>query len=314
MEAADVGAIFSVFVAAYIAYGTLTVPGPIGKKLGLTMLRVGCVAGFALFMAAQSVNGMIETQIKVVAAARQDSATKAARWDEATEWSFPKSEVISLVMPGIFGYGISPREGHADDQYWGRVGQHRTQEEFLKNGKTGPVAGFLRHTGTGFYTGIMVVMVGLWAAAQSLRRRGSVFNFAERKALWFWLGMCVVSLLLAFGRYAPFYRLFYSLPYASTIRNPIKFMHTLNWALIVMFAYGVHGLVAQYLKSPAQKDSNAPTPKIAWWRRTTSFDRKWLIGCASLFVISVIAISINKKYGKQLFNNITEDDFINKRT
>jgi hypothetical protein len=309
MEAADVGAIFSVFVAAFIAYGTLTVPGSIGKKLGLAVLQVGCVAVFALFMAAQTVTGMIETQIQGVAAAKQDEATKAARWDEATEWSFPKSEVISLVMPGIFGYGISPREGHAEDQYWGRVGQHRTQEEFLKNGKTGPVSGFLRHTGTGFYAGIMVVMVGLWAAAQSFRKQGSVFELAQRKAVWFWLGMFIVSLLLAFGRYAPFYRFFFSLPYASTIRNPIKFMHTLNWALVVMFAYGVHGLVAQYLKSPAQKDGNAPTPKIAWWRRISSFDRKWLIGCAALFVISLITVAIYAQSGKQLVNHLSEVGF-----
>ncbi len=301
MEAADVGAILSVFVAAYIAYNTLMVPGPLGKKLGQSFLRVTCVTLFALFMAAQSVSGLIQTQIQGVAAAKQDAETKAARWEEATEWSLPKSEVISLVMPGIFGYGISPREGHAEDQYWGRVGQHVSYEEYLKTGKAVNLSGFIRHTGTGFYTGIMVVLVGLWAAAQSLRKTGSVFNFEQRKAVWFWLGMFVVSLLLAFGRHAPFYRLLYSLPYASAIRNPIKFMHTLNWALIVMFAYGVHGCVTEYLK--------ARTPGVSWWRRLSGFDRKWLISCGAVFAVSVIAVLIYAQSGKQLTEHLGKVGF-----
>ena len=33
-----------------------------------------------------------------------------------------------------------------------------------------------------------------------------------------------MSVLLAFGRHAPFYQFFYELPYASAIRNPQKFM------------------------------------------------------------------------------------------
>ena len=310
MEAADVGAIFSVFVAAYIAYGTLTAPGALSKQLGIAVLRVGCVAAFALFMAAQTVIGMVETQIQGVAAAKQDAETKAMQWDAATEWSFPKSEVISLAVPGLFGYGISPREDHADDQYWGRVGQHVTWEEYLKNGQTGPApGGFIRHTGTGFYAGIMIVLLGLWAAGQSLRREGSVFSLAQRKALWFWLGMFIVSLLLAFGRYAPFYRLFYALPYASAIRNPIKFMHTVNWALVVMFAYGVHGLVSRYLKSPVEKERSDLGPKLSFWRRINPTDRRWVLGCTAFFVLSLIGVIIYASSGKQLADHLGKVGF-----
>src|SRR5579871_2409337 len=291
MEAADVGAIFSVFVAAFIAYNTLAAPGDTGKKLVSAFLRVSCVTIFAVFMAAQSITGLIQTQIQGVAATKQDDTTKAARWNEATEWSFPKSEVISMVMPGVFGYGISPREGHADDQYWGRVGQHVSYENYFKTGVPGNLGGFMRHTGTGFYSGVMVVMVGLWAALQALRKNGSVFAFEQRKALWFWMGMLVFSLLLAFGRYAPFYKLFYALPYASAIRNPIKFMHTVNWALIVMFAYGIHGFITEYLKEPQ--------PGVGWWRRLSGFDRKWLIGCGSVLVVAVIAVGFYSQTTKE---------------
>ena len=53
--------------------------------------------------------------------------------------------------------------------------------------------------------------------------------------------MLLVSALLAFGRFAPFYKFFYALPYASMIRIPVKFMHLFSWILVILFAYGMHG-------------------------------------------------------------------------
>src|SRR5439155_1508593 len=55
------------------------------------------------------------------------------------------------------------------------------------------------------------------------------------------------SVLLEFGRYAPFYQFVYMLPYFSTIRNPAKFTHPFNWSLVILFAYGIHGLCRRYL-------------------------------------------------------------------
>src|SRR6185295_20367094 len=73
------------------------------------------------------------------------------------------------------------------------------------------------------------------------------FSLEQRKLIWFWAGAAFISLLLAFGRYAPFYRFIYMLPYFSTIRNPAKFTHPFNWSLVILFAYGIHGLCRRYL-------------------------------------------------------------------
>ena len=55
----------------------------------------------------------------------------------------------------------------------------------------------------------------------------------KRARIWWlvhqWAGL-KFSLLLSFGRHAPFYQLFYALPYASTIRNPGKFLAPLGMA------------------------------------------------------------------------------------
>ena len=62
---------------------------------------------------------------------------------------------------------------------------------------------------------MVVIIIGLWTLLQALRKENSVFGLAERKLIWFWGVVGVVALLVAFGRFAPFYHLFYALPFAS---------------------------------------------------------------------------------------------------
>src|SRR5258706_346827 len=105
----------------------------------------------------------------------------------------------------------------------------------------------MRCSGGGPYIGLVVAMVAFWAIAQSWRRKNSVFTESQRRLLWFWSAILVFSLLLSFGRFAPFYKWFYMLPYASTMRNPCKFAGIFSWAFVVVFAYGVHGLTRRHL-------------------------------------------------------------------
>src|SRR5258708_12070009 len=65
--------------------------------------------------------------------------------------------------------------------------------------------------------------------------------------MWFWALAPFLSLFLALGRYAPFYRLFYLLPHASNIRNASKFMHPFHWSMVILFAYGIHPMALRYL-------------------------------------------------------------------
>ena len=59
----------------------------------------------------------------------------------------------------------------------------------------------------------------------------------------------MACLLLAFGRFAPFYRWAYALPYFSTLRNPIQFLEPMTLAVSLLFAYGLKGLWRQYLSA-----------------------------------------------------------------
>jgi hypothetical protein len=227
-EGFDQGAILSLFVAGYAWYRAWddgAGRSPAGRW-GVGALRTAVVAVAAAVIAAQALSVLIGTQVRGVAGMAQDQRTRAQRWDEATQWSLPKAETLRVIIPGLFGYRMDTPDG---GNYWGRVGE--------SPGRPGT-----RHSGAGVYGGVLVSLLALFALCQSLRGAKSVLSERERRVVWFWSGALVVSLLLAWGRHAPFYQLFYALPYFSTIRNPIKFMHPFSVALVVLFGYGLHAL------------------------------------------------------------------------
>ena len=170
----------------------------------------------------------------------QDEATKKQRWDEATRWSLPKAETLRLIIPGLFGYRMpelygEPAQSVNGANYWGAVGQE-------------PGVIQSRHSGSGFYAGVVVVVIAVFGVAQSFRKKGNAFSSGERKQLWCWLALLIVALLLSWGRHAPFYQFVYALPYLSTIRNPFKFLFPFNLALVILFGYGLEGLCRLYLE------------------------------------------------------------------
>jgi hypothetical protein len=284
MQGWDVGALFSLFVAAYVIYQTLFMEtaGPaVAQKLGRGVGRVVVVAACAALISTATLTSLIGTQIGGIAGMAQDDATREARWAQATEWSLPKSEILQVVVPGLFGYRqnwhMYNDHQPKDDQYWGLIGD---------SGE----ASFRRLSGTGLYAGVFVVMVALWGVLQSFRSAGSPFTTKQRRALWFWAGVLVVTTLLSFGRYLPFlYRMFYAIPYASTIRNPTKFMHVFSWALMIVFAYGMHGLFVAFMKEPVELVGGFFAQFKSRLKSATTFDQTWLAGGIIAIGAAVVA-------------------------
>jgi hypothetical protein len=253
------------------------------KGISRLVLVVLC----AVFLAAQPINGLVATSIKGVVGTEQDAQTKAQQWGWATQWSLPKLETLGLVVPGLFGYRMDTPDGGT---YWGMIGRDPAWEKYLADDSQGPPpTGFLRYVGSGYYTGVLVVLVAFWAVAQSLRRKDSRFNIEHRKWLWFWLGVAVFSLLLALGRFAPFYRWFYALPYASTIRNPDKVLYLFSLAVVVLFAFGVDGLWRKYMQPSGTNADSRWLGLQSWWNRATKFDKYWVYGCGLVGVASLLA-------------------------
>jgi len=363
MDAADIGAIFSLCIAAFVFYKAIVeandsaIPTRIARGVGSVVV----IAVFAVFMATQSLVALVGTQITGIVGTAQNEQTRAEHWDWATEWSEPKIETLDLFVPGLFGYKMDTpnnmmqflQKDYQGGNYWGGVGRAPSIDRFLDGtiqpgdqvtigistggqqarsvpvtvgpdgkitppmlgsidvaGMSGlklketidqayasqgidgslvlPDNGFMRFTGGGSnYAGILVALIAVWAFTQSLRR-DSLFSVTQRRMIWFWAALLIVSLLLSYGRFGFFdgypYRWFYALPYFSTIRNPTKFLHVFSWAIVILFGYGMDALQRRYLESSPAKNK---MPLPSWWK--DSFNRKWTAGCGFIFVGCVIA-------------------------
>ena len=306
MDAADIGALYSLIVAAFVFIKSLTEEnGNTLKKIARGIGRVAIVAIFAGFIATQTILSLIGTSIQGVAGTAQDSASKAQHWDFATQWSLPKKETLGLFVPGLFGYKMDTpkdmmpalQDAYRGGAYWGGVGRDPALDRFIDSGSQGtPPSGFMRFSGGNSYCGVLVLLIAAWAAAQSFRRQKSPYSEPQKKLVWFWLGVLLISLPLAWGRFAPgshssndflFYALLYKLPYFSTIRNPIKFLDFFSLAMVILFAYGIQALSRQ-LDRTAPKSANLFTQLENWWQRADLFNRRWIFACGGILGASVI--------------------------
>ena len=286
VEAADIGAIFSLFIAAFTLFQSFTEDGPRIQKFGRGVGRITIIAACAGYFAAQAIVALVGANIQGIAGTQQNKETRAEHWDWATQWSLPKAEAFGIVVPGLFGYRMDTPDG---GNYWGAVGSDPSWDRYFANGEQGSPQGFQRFCGTGNYAGTLVLLVAAWAIVQSWRRQNSVFSELHRRFIWFWIAVLLLALLLAFGRHAPIYQFVYALPYFSTIRNPIKFLFVFSWAIVIIFAYGIHGLSRRYLEIPATGSPSLLTQFKTWRAKTRGFDRNWTSACIVVLIASLLA-------------------------
>ena len=301
MEGFDVGAIFSLFTGAFAFLWVIATQGATGRALTRGFAVVAIMAVSAVLIAAQTVTGLIGTQVKGVVGMAQDEATKKQRWDEATRWSLPKAETLRLIIPGLFGYRMpelygEPAQSVNGANYWGAVGQE-------------PGVIQSRHSGSGFYAGVVVVVIAVFGVAQSFRKKGNAFSSGERKQLWCWLALLIVALLLSWGRHAPFYQLVYALPYLSTIRNPYKFLFPFNLALVIQFGYGLEGLCRLYLEKAVAKGKDWREQLNAWWKTAPVFDTRWTIGSLISVVAGLLGLLIYASSKRDLVGYLQQAGF-----
>jgi len=286
IEGADVGAIYSLYIATYILFQSWTGEGLRWQRITRGLSRLALVTLCAAWIAAPAITSLVGSDIKGIVGTEQDAQTKESRWDWSTQWSLPVQETWALVIPGLFGYRMDTPDG---GQYWGEIGRAPAIDRFIKNGEQGTQPkGLLRQTGGGFYSGVLVVILAIWSLVQALPKTNSIFTARQRQWIWFWLVVALVSLLIAFGRFAPFYQWLYALPYVSTIRNPVKFISLVCFAIIILFAYGLDGLWRAFM----QPDGSAAPLRWAgfkvWWSKARQAEKSWIRGCALVLVLSLL--------------------------
>ncbi|HEY1789910.1 MAG TPA: hypothetical protein VGJ73_17320 [Verrucomicrobiae bacterium] len=303
MEGADNGAIFSLFVAAFVFYKSVIEDiAPALTKIRRGVGRVAVIGIFAAFIATQTVTALVGTYIIGTTGMDQSKNVENSQehWDWATQWSLPKKETIGVFVPGVFGYRMdTPKDmmdflqsSYEGGQYWGGMGRTPELDRWMDDGKVGLEPSgqgvWMRFGYAGYYCGILVMVVAIFALAQSLRRKNSIFPLFQRRLIWFCTGALIISLLLSWGRFAPFYYFLYKLPYFSTIRNPGKFMAIFYLAMVIIFAYGIDGLCRLNFVTPDGKPKSCFAQLKAWWAGNQGFDRNWTLSSSAAFALAVI--------------------------
>ena len=277
-EGFDTGALLSLMVASYGTFLWYNQGETPGKATKTVCLRMAVVVACAGLLSAHVLHTLVTTQIKGVAGTAQDQKTKDDQWNFATQWSFPKAETLRLFIPGIYGYRLDTPNG---GNYWGSVGRSAGWDQTKQ--------GIPRHSGSGEYAGLLVVMLAGFAFIYSWRRGEDVYTREQKRNIWFWSAAGFICLLLSYGKYAPLFQFFYWLPYMSTIRSPLKFLHIVHLALVILFAFGLHGLFKIGIAAAKDKGESFGRHLGKWWKEVAAFDRRWMVGLSSFFVLSVFS-------------------------
>lgn len=329
MEGFDVGAILSVYVGVFVAFLFLTAQGEaLSQRAPKTLLVGGLVVLSAVMISLSTIYTLVATQISGTGGGGESESDKVAHWEFITQWSIPKMESLRVMIPGLFGYRMLEftTSTNKAGSYWGKIAedpridrlqsndpqvrsnavvalglspQPELQAVFAGNDmaiRTGLLEQIKaqlqrRHTGNGEYAGVLVCFLAAFGLASATKKAGSAYSLEERRAVWFWGGAALFSLLAAWGRYGFVYPLIYHSPFLSNIRNPTKFMHPLNINLIILSGYGLETLYRRCLtqRQPIPvRSGSKPQPKTSWWQRVSAFDKKWVVG-SGLFLLASLA-------------------------
>jgi len=273
VEGADVGALLSLLAAGFLLMrGFQDRQFPWGTRLLRSAGRLATVAAVAALVASHAMAALVGTQIRGVAVLSDSRENREARWEYSAAWSFPKLEVLRFAIPGLMGYRPDTPNGGA---YWGCVGVDGTPAT--------------RSNGGGEAMGALVLLLAGWAVWRAAARgTQAVYSAEERVWIGFWASVVAVTLLLAFGRFAPFYRMFHSLPGAATMRMPMKFLHLTHLGGAILFGYGLAGMA----RRPRGKDSEAHGAGVKGSVAARHGVRQGWILAGTLAVLVVAAMSV----------------------
>lgn len=236
LEQADVALFFCMFWFPYAALAwfrearTSGKPSPRAAAGGIGRLWI-VMAAIGLLIGARAFQANLQPDLAGdTTEAPADASTGPGSWSFATQWSWPPEESLDFIAPGYFGW----RSGEPAGPYWGRMGRSDGWERTRQ--------GFPNFKLENHYMSMAVcgmALVALLAAAWARREDKA---WAMRWDVAVWGVIALLALLLAFGKYAPLYRLFFALPGMSAIRNPNKFLHIFQIAVGILSAYGLDAL------------------------------------------------------------------------
>ncbi len=234
------------------------------KSFWTSLLKLAAPAfAIALLIASHSLLSGYRSAVQGVAS--QSAENPQAKWEFATQWSWPPEESIDFIAPGYTGW----RSGEPAGPYWGRMGR---SAEWARTRQ-----GFMNFKLENTYIGVLPVLFALFAVFSGLCRRDA------RADTIFWSGAAALTLLLAFGKYFPLYSALYHLPVINNIRNPNKFLQVFQLAVGVLAAFGADALWRS--KEPGAEGVEQKNVRSFFWVAA---------GVAGILLLGALGSSFNR--------------------
>jgi hypothetical protein len=197
---------------------------PVAKQLLPGMLCAGLCFGIAGIPALRHTFGVAQetrsTQLAQASASAPSSVTaRRTAWRFTTDWSLPPEDSIELLVPAARGhtsYQFDPAP------YVGRMG---SAHQVLR-----------QHS---VHLGWLTLLLAVVALCVKTPTEGKGMR-------WFWAGLAVVGVLLAFGKYTPLYSLVWELPFINQIRAPVKWLHLTGFACAILAGLGAEAVVKRF--------------------------------------------------------------------
>ncbi len=219
-------------ISAALTFGIVAAPSLYDAFTNLLSGRQAQIEQSQTVPQSSSTNDSLNSQHSTPNTKENSELTK---WIFTTNWSLPPGEILEFAAPAVKGRQTNDPES----PYWGELGRtwewEKTHQGFFN---------FRQHV---IYLGAIPVSLALLAfAALFLKRKESDTETDKtcRAETIFWCSVWIIALLLAFGRYTPFYKLFYSIPYISYLRAPVKFIRLVEFSTAALAAIGLARLLA----------------------------------------------------------------------
>ncbi len=258
LQQPDLWLLFTVFTFAYGFWRTVQEVSARGGKafskilIGVIITAVVTAAvGMPQFMKAfnESLKGR-EAQIKESAmptsGAKSADAETQQKWNFVTGWSMPPEEVLEFIAPHVRGDSSDMRVS-PETPYWGRLG--RVPDEHFIPGRMMP--NYRQHS---LYLGAITVafaIIGMFLI--SFGKKDDTDNEIENRSdIPFWIGAAVLFFVCSLGRFTPFYKLVFSLPFGDYLRAPVKYHHLVEFCVAVLAGFGIDAIVKGYVKDKAR--------------------------------------------------------------
>ena len=154
---------------------------------------------------------------------REGSVTYA----DVIGWSYPTRQIFSFLVPDFFG-------NPAHHGYWDLVSR-----QWVPVGRI--FWGIKNYVEAGSYVGIVPLVLALVAIVPAVRGSGSGKSTGDRRHVWIFTVLALVSLLFIFG--TPLYALlYYGLPGIKQLHSPFRWVFPYTVSLAVLAGFGAKRL------------------------------------------------------------------------